>query len=350
MNQSESQKIVEKAYKDHARGIIDWALRKLESKEEAEDFCQEVMSRFYKMLIAKEAKGETIRNMDDYLWKIVFSLINHYIKDTIIKDRLVEDIENDLYVEEQISSVKDQANSSDTDILLEKLWTSISQLEYNHRETTIMFYLGKKSLQEISKKLDITESYVKKLLYESRNQIRENDTNQLYDTERVYHPNNLMMSFSGEEHINPDFVKITDSLTKQNICLTCYERACSIEELAHLLGFPCAYIEFDIKWLMKRGFIKRQKNKYLTNFFIFDGTFNTRLINIYLQHKHYCIDKIVDKLSALQDRVRAIKFTGCEKPINELLWLLIYAFSDMASTQIYYEEFGDRFELLHNVC
>jgi len=194
MKQSESQKIVEKAYKDHARGIIDWALRKLESKEEAEDFCQEVMSRFFKMLITKEAKGETIRHMDDYLWKIVFSLINDYIKDTIIKDRLVEDIENDLNVEEQISSEKDQVNRSDTDILLEKLWTSISQLDYNHRETTIMFYLGKKSLQEISKKLDITESYVKKLLYESRNQIRENDTNQLYDTERVYHPNNLMMS------------------------------------------------------------------------------------------------------------------------------------------------------------
>jgi len=329
-----SQKILERVYKDHARGIIDWALRKLESKEEAEDFCQEVMSRFYKALIAKEAKGEVIWQTDEYLWKIAFSLINDYIKKTTIKDNIEKELEM------QISTKTDQ---TDTDKLLEKLKKSISQLEYNLREAMIMHHLEKKSLEEISKKLNVTKSYAKKLIYESHQKIKENDKNRLYDIEEVYRPNNLLMSFSGEEHAHyPDFAKITDSLTKQNICLACYERACSVEELTHLLGLPCAYIEFDIKWLLEMGFIKKQKNKYLTTFFIFDGTFNTRLTNIYLKHKKKCTDKIVKRLATLQDKIRAIGFIGCERSKERLLWLLIYTFTDLASAQT-----GNRFELLH---
>jgi len=347
MEQSSTQKMLEKVYKENAREMLNWALRKLKTTEEAEDFCHEVMSRFCKKLITREAKGEEIKQAEKYLWKTAFIVLDQYYVKSKKENELINDIKLDSELRKQVSTEETNEKSSDTEKLLEKLWKSISQLDYNLREAMIMRYLEQKSLLEISKILNVTESYVKKLLNESRNKIRENDRNHLYDTDKIYHPNYLKMSFSGEEHIYPDFTHISSSLSKQNICLACYEKACSIEDLTHSLGFPCAYIEYDLKWLVERDYMKKLRNKYLTNFFIFDGTFNTRLLNIYMERKAKCLDKIVCKLIAIQDKIKAIKFIGYEKPINHLLWFLIYNFTDLASTQTCFDEFGHRFELLH---
>jgi len=202
------------------------------------------------------------------------------------KDKLEDEIKSDFEYKKLLSSEETLEYSSDTDKRLKKLWRSITQLEHNLREAMIMFYLEKNTLQDISEKLGITESYVKKLLFEGRHKIQENDKKHLYDIEREYRPKSMIMSLSGEGYISsPDFVHITHCLSKQNICLACYENACSMDELVNSLGLPCAYIEFDIKWLIERGYIIKQKNKYLTSFFIFDGSFNTRLIEIYTKHK-----------------------------------------------------------------
>jgi len=346
MSLLKSKEILERVYVDHINTLVGWALKKCKSKEDAEDLCHEIMAQFYNLIITKENQGEEIKKIDAFLWKVAYSVMADYYREHERKDKLTEEIENDLYEEQQTSLETDQEDNSDIVILLEKLRKSISQLEYNHRESMIMFYLEKKSLADISKKLEVTENYVKKLIYESRQKIKENDKNHIYDVENKYRPNSLMMSFSGEKHISPDFIHISQCLSKQNICLACYERACSIEDLTHLLGLPCAYIEFDIKWLEEKGFIKKIANKYTTTFFIFDGTFNTRLANIFMKHKSKCLDKIVSKLTALQDKVKAINFTGSDKPINELLWFLIYTFTDLASVRTCYEEFGGQFEPL----
>jgi len=324
---NKTQQILERVYTDHARNLVNWALRKTNSKEDAEDLCQEVMSRFARMVIAKEAQGEEIQQVDAYLWQIAFNAIDDYFSDSVKNGKLVSGLIQEL------SLVNQTSEDQNTDILLEGLQKSISQLDYNLREAMIMFHLERRPINEISRHLGVTEGYVKKLLYESRQKVRNNISNNIAETQKVYRPKSLNMSFSGEEHISADFTHITSSLSKQNICLSCYEKPCSTEELTHLLGLPCAYIEFDLKWLMERGFIKRQKNKYLTTFFIYDGAINTRLSNTFLTHKTKCLDRIVSKLSALQGEVRAIGFIGCERPINELLWLLIYSFAVVATEQ-----------------
>jgi len=328
-NGSKTQQILERVYRDHARNLINWALRKTKSREDAEDLCQEVMSRFAKMVIAKEAQGEEIKQVDAYLWQIAFNVMDDYFSDSAKKGKLVNDLMQESSIENQTLPDPD----SHTDVMLEKLQRGISQLDYNLREAMIMYHLERKPISEISEHLNVSESYVKKLLYESRQKVRNNISNNIAGTEKVYRPKSLLMSFSGEEHISPDFAHITSSLSKQNICLSCYEKACSIEELAHTLGLPCAYIEFDLQWLLERGFVKRQKNKYLTTFFIYDGSFNTLLMYTFLEHKTKCLDRIVSKLAAMQAEVRSIGFMGCDRPINELLWLMIYSFTIVATEQ-----------------
>jgi len=349
MSKSKSMEIIEKAYNDHARDLVKWALRRFKNPEDAEDLCQEVMNRFAKMVITKEAEGEQIAKPDSYLWRIAYTLLDAYGKDAKKNDKLLQTLEGDSDIEMQINIADSEQLIADSkqqnsthDLMLKKLRLSISQLDYKLREAMIMYHLEKKSVAEIAKKLEVTESYVRKILFESHNIIRKKIKNNLYDIDKVYRPNRVRMGISGKRHDSYDYEQIEQSLSKQNICLACYNKPCSIEELSQQLGLPSAYLEWDIAWLVENNFLKKQRNKYSTMFFIHDGTFDTRLINIYFKHKRV-FDKIVDKLTALFAKIQAIGFVGSERPINQLLWLMIYTFTDIASKLAYEEEVGHKY-------
>jgi len=347
MSANNSMKIIEQAYNDHARNLVKWALRKLKSPDDAEDFCSEVMSRFSKAVITKEVEGEVIENVDNYLWMIAYNLEKEYYASSKKKDKLVEELERDVIVETELTESDDSDSDSDTedtDILLQKLRISISQLDYNLREAVIMFHLEKKSLSEIAKKLKVSESYVKKLLYESKQKIRQNDKKGLYEPGKEYRSKWMNLTVTGTHKDTYIFEKIKDSLSKQNICRACYEKPHTIEEIGFQLGLPATYIEWDLKWLVEKGFVVKKRDKYATAFFIYSWPFNARVMNVYYQHKSQCIDKIVDKLASLEGKIKAIGFIGSERPINQLLWLLLYNFIQIVVAQVYFQEHGCNFE------
>jgi len=351
MSKSKTDQIIERVYKDHSEDLIKWALRRFKSKEDAEDLCSEVMSRFTKMVIAKEAASEEISDPDKFLWGIAYNLMNDYFRDSARRAKLVEGIEADFAVGTQFIASENELETEpedDTDTQMKKLRISISQLDYNLREAMIMFHLEKKPLSEISERLKVTESYVKKLLHESKQKIRENDKKNLYEVDKVFRPNSAIFSISGKLKDSTDdyiFSKIHDSLGKQNICLACYEQGRSVEELAKLLGLPSAYIEFDLKWLLEHNFLIKQKNKYLTTFFIYNGTFDRCVINVFFKHKERCLDKIVRVLTAHHSKIKDIGFLGCDKPLNQLLWMMIYTFTMFATHKTYEDVNGHSFEI-----
>ena len=65
--------------------------------------------------------------------------------------------------------------------------------------------------------------------------------------------------------------------------------------------------------MLDRGFIKKSKNKYSTEFLIFDTNFRAEMINVYIKNKANCLDKIIEKLSQQADRIKKIGFIGKEK-------------------------------------
>jgi len=327
VSQSKVAELLDRAYENNAQKLVEWASQRCKTREDAEDLCQEVMVRLYRAIISKEAEGEAIQVLDDYLWKIAFSLLRIYNLDVEKNTKLIREVAQDIELQAENIDIDSHA----TDSMLQRLRKSISMLDYNHREAMIMFNLERRSLSEIGEKLGVSESYVKKLLFESRKTIKANSKNGLYDIEKLYRPDNLGMSFSGEEQSSSDLAYISECLCRQNICLGCYKQPTSMEELATSLGLPLSYIEFYIKWLVNKGFLKKQRNKYSTNFFIFDGSFRTMLTNVYIKHKSRCLDKIIESLMARHDQIKAVNFIGADRPINELLWFLIYRWTDMAS-------------------
>jgi len=349
MSHTQEVGILEVIFEKYAQKLVSWAVKRFKTMEDAEDLCQEVMYRLYKAIIRMGSEEKEIQDIDKYLWSIAYSVLRAYRQDVIKKEKLINDSEIDLDIEMQIISEESNENSHNTDKLLAKLRKSIYQLDKNHREAMIMFHFLKRNLNEIGEQLGVSENYVKKLLFESCNQIRAKDKLGLYDVEREYKPNSLTMSFSGEEHQSSDIQKITDSLSRQNICLACYDKPKSLDELGEYLGLAHAYVEFDLKWLIERGFIKKLKNKYSTMFFILEGTFNAKMTNVFIKHKENCLDKIIDKLKERQSKIKALNFIGSEKSMNKLLWLLIYSFTDLATELTCFNELDNNIYSLARV-
>ncbi|MCL2063969.1 MAG: RNA polymerase sigma factor [Candidatus Cloacimonetes bacterium] len=335
----ELKKQIEETFEMNVSKLLGWANRKVSNRDEAEELCQKAVARFCVSVYEKHSNGEDIEDINKFFWMIANNTLFEFFRVSKHEKRIKDGIENEAMTLAEIDLI-DVEECSDQ---LKYMRKCISQLNYIHREAMIMYYLEKKSLDEIGLALDTTKNYVKKLITESRHKIQTDYETGRYDLNKEYRPDRLKMSFSGEAIDYSDLVDVGGNLSRQNICLCCYEKPQTIDDIGLKLGLPKAYLEYDLEWLLRKGFVKKQKNMYSTMFFIFDKTFNTMLINTFMKHKS-CLDMIVNKLIERQDKIKAIKFVGSEKPIEKLLWFLIYNFTDMMSSLACFEEFAYNYE------
>jgi len=188
MSHTPEASILEVLYEKYAQELVNWAARRFYNVEDAEDLCQEAMYRLYKAIIRKGAEEIDIQKIDGYLWKIAYSILSDYRQDKKKKDKLISDAEIDLDIAMQIYQ---EESDNYKEKLITKLRKSISQLNKRHREAMILFYFMKKNQKEIAEVLGVSKSYVKKLLFESRKQIRTKDKLGLYDIGKGNKQDNL---------------------------------------------------------------------------------------------------------------------------------------------------------------
>ena len=158
------------------------------------------------------------------------------------------------------------------------------------------------------------------------------------NTDFVYRPGKLHMAVSGNPGPSPDTNKINESLTRQNICLACYSEAKTPGEIAEMLGIAKAYIEFDLKWLVEKQFMRSDNGKYLTMFSVSDNDSYAKAANLFLENKENFSDVIIEKFISKQNKIKDIKFYGSDQPVEKLLWLLVYRFINFADYKVTQKE------------
>jgi hypothetical protein len=90
------------------------------------------------------------------------------------------------------------------------------------------------------------------------------------------------------------------------------------------------YIEVELNWLVEKEFIEKRKDKYITMFYIEDSESITKIANVFFQNKAKFTDKLIERLAVKYEKIKQIGFYGSDKPIDKMLWFLIYTFIDYA--------------------
>ena len=311
--------LIEYSINEYSLILMNWAKKKLNNNEDAEDLVQEVFTQLLRLFHKMDDVSQVENKLENYIWRVAKFTWFQYIKKNRFNNECVS-------MEADYEAVEDE---KEHDVLyherLQKMRYHISRLNYLHREVMIMFYIDRQSILSIAEKLNITEANVKWHLFDARNKVRkEIDMNNV--TEYVYRPTKLKMGYSAKvDTYEMDIIKINDNLSKQNICIECYHSPKTIDDLSNALGLPKVYLENDLDWLVEREFLKKEKKHYSTMFIFIDDDMVLRAHKVFFDHKTKLFDKIIDELISKKDKIKNIRFSGSEKPMEKLLWFLIYS-------------------------
>lgn len=337
--QDNKNELFEKISNEYSMLLLNWAYKKLGNRTNAEDLAQEVMLQIFYAAI----KEDKIEKLDNFVWRVAhYVWCNHlrtnksYNLHFPIDTLSVQSISEPDYAEKFADDEEMKEN-------IKKMRVNLSRLNCLQREVMIMHYIDGMPIKVIAEKLNVIESNIKRYLYDARKKIKK-EIEEMENIQYIYRPGRLSLSYSGKSGSSLDIHKINENLARQNICLCCYQSPKTLDDLSETLGIPKAYIEFDLKWLVEREFIQEKKNKYYTMFSIVDINFLTQLFKIFTDNKTEFSDIIIQSFREREEKIKSINFHGAEQPIEKLLWLLIYSFTDYMTIKFINEDGRYSFE------
>jgi predicted transcriptional regulator len=179
----------------------------------------------------------------------------------------------------------------------------------------------------VAEKLGITESAVKKHLFDARNKIKGESREMKKYTSYVYRPGRLVLGVSGLLPDEPDTVKVNDNLIRQNLLLLCFRETRTIDELAEITGVPKPYLEPELDWLTSREFLSFTAKKYSTIIPIIGKKHRQDIGELYDSGAgKKLIDAVIENLQKKEADIRKIGFYGSDFTMNRLLWPVIMLF------------------------
>jgi len=301
--------------------LLNWAYKKLGDREKAEDLAQEVLVQVFSTIKKDIKAGKQVEKLENLVWKVAHYVWCHHLR-RLKTYRMYVPVD-ELQISSDSDFVAEYAEKEHEKQLILRMRKQIARLSFLQREIMISFYLDKLTVKQIAEKLNISEQAVKWHLFDTRKKLRR-EIIAMKNTDYVYRPRKLHMAISGQSYSYADTDVINNSLTKQNICVACYDQPRTLDELNEILGIPKAYLEYDLQWLIEREFVTEEKEKYSTSFAIETAQSEQEKNAIYLKHKEKLSDVIINELFSSEDKLRKIGFCGSDKPMEKLLWLLIY--------------------------
>lgn len=150
-----------------------------------------------------------------------------------------------------------------------------------YREVIVRHYLKGQSVKEIAAALTIPENTVKSRLRLGRDQLRKEFYVEKY-AQQSYEPESLFISSSGRCGLDGEpFSLVGDDKIAMNLLILAYDNPVTIPELASAIGISTTYIEPIVDKLVRGELMKQVADKVYTDFIIY--TEEDRLTNLELE-------------------------------------------------------------------
>ena len=330
------------AAETYAPVLLRWAYRKCAAPAEAEELVQNVWAEFFTAVRQNETRGIPIADPERLLWKIAHYVWCHHVRCQTTQRRYHTPLPDDAdpalaLADDGQDFTAALAESEETQQRIAALRQTVSHLAYLQREILVSYYIDGRSQRDIADRLGISAANVKWHLYDTRRKLKEALTTMEHTQQNntyLSRPKTLHQGGSGMMNIpHPDIRYINNSLTKQNICIACYRSPKTCTALAEMLGIPAAYLEDDLRWLTEREFVEETPKGFSTMFSIQTAKDENDIHAVYAAHKTHVADTIIDGLCAAKETLHSIGFHGCSRPMEQLLWLLIYSFCGTVRAQ-----------------
>lgn len=260
MNRNDAEKIITK----YLKPIFGFALKRCKNSHDAEDLSQDIVLKAFRALLIKDDIGDESK----FIWTIAHNMLSNYYRDAA---KGVIGIPIDEYAEiiadpDSIFAGDDNADE------IRRLQSEIAYLSKLQRKIIVAYYFENRKQSDIAKDLDIPLGTVKWHLFEAKKKMKRGMNTMRKTSELKFNPIKFhsygINGSVGTKNLDEFF----RSTLSQNICYCVRNTAKTINEIADDLGVSPVYVETEVEFLEKYGFLQEKKDKYIVNFIISEPT------------------------------------------------------------------------------
>ena len=281
---------VEKAITEYLKPIFGFALKRCKSIHDAEDLSQEIVTKAFRALLAKDH----IADMGKFIWAVAHNALSNYYRDTA-KSMVGVSIDEVLIADPH--SVLDKGDNTEA---IQRLQTEIAYLSKLQRRIVIAYYFENRKQADIARELTIPLGTVKWHLFEAKKELKRGMNTMRKTSELKFNPirfHSYGINGSVGKKSPDEFFRST---LAQNICYCVRNTAKTINEIADDLGVSPVYVETEVEFLEEYGFLQLQKDKYIVNFIISEPTAEllTMQNNMYKRAAELFANDLYDELTS----------------------------------------------------
>ncbi|MGN0505636.1 MAG: sigma-70 family RNA polymerase sigma factor [Lachnospiraceae bacterium] len=255
---------VEKTITEYLKPIFGFAVKRCKSIHDAEDLSQEIVTRAFRALLAKD----DIEDVGKFIWTVAHNTLSNYYRDTA-KSMFGVSIDE---VAELIADPFSEMDNEDNTEAIHRLQTEIAYLSKLQRRIVIAYYFENRKQAEIAGELGIPLGTVKWHLFEAKKELKRGMDTMRKASELKFNPikfSSYGMNGSVGTKSMEEFFR---GALAQNICYCVRNSAKTVAEIADDLGVSPVYVETEAEYLEEYGFLLLQKDKYIANFLIEEPT------------------------------------------------------------------------------
>ncbi|MCI8716557.1 MAG: sigma-70 family RNA polymerase sigma factor [Lachnospiraceae bacterium] len=306
-------KLSETLLYDYTKKILGFAYEKTGNSCEAEDLAQEIMLQ----LIDCIKSGREIEHISSFIYTVCCYTWSKYLRSN---KRYWDyaDIEEARYVADIVNIEQEAENN----ILGDSLRKAISQLAKIQREIILMHYYENKTTKEISRILGINDSTIRWYLGNIRRDLKEKIT--MSEQNLNMRPQSMIVGMDGWIEDVSNFRPLQSDLLVQNIAIVCYNAPLSVSEISQKLNVAAAYLEAHLEQMVYMDFLKKNGQKYQTNFFIKTNKAQMEELRYGYQNAGIYAEKLYDAVMARKEDFCSVSYFNKEDIREEnLLWHIL---------------------------
>ncbi|MBQ8555815.1 MAG: RNA polymerase sigma factor [Clostridia bacterium] len=192
----------------------------------------------------------------------------------------------------------------------------------DYRELMTAYYIEDRSVRDIARSLHLPEGTVKARLHRCRKMLKEGMQMARDFGPRSYNPETMSFVTSGNMPSDLPYSAISRRMSV-NILLEASENPSTIADLSMALGVAAPYMEDEVELLLNATLLRRQGEKYVTDFFIMDGETASLLRRLLRQHAPERTPVVKEIALSLVELVRQLYPDHARMSDNDILWWLL---------------------------
>lgn len=242
--------------------LFYFCLKKTGSNTEAEDLTQDISLN----IIMALNKGAVPTHFSAWVWQIARNRYSAWADQKRKRNEALTGNDVTAYeIEDKDGNILDEMINAEQLSLLRR---ELAFVKRDYRDIVVAYYIENKSVREIASSLCLSISAVQQRLHRARIILKEGMDMARKFGKLSYNPEDITFISNGTASENGAPWLWLNRLLCKNILLAAYRVPATAEELAMEVGVALPYMEEELSPLVANTLMKKNGNKYETNFFI----------------------------------------------------------------------------------